>query len=121
VADNEPATPDDLNQLERRVDARFQAVNARFAGIDGRFATLGDQLGRIDHELQSLERRSDVRCASVDRRIDATRAQVEHVRSLITAQLDETHRGLRRIVLLGLLGTFVCTAAMCLLTIVLTV
>jgi hypothetical protein len=112
---------DRLRQLEARIDARFQAANARFVSVDSRFAELGDRINETDHQGQALCRRFEARARSADNRLDATRTQLDHVRLQALSQIDHTRRELGRIVLLGLLGTTVATAMLCLGTIILVI
>jgi hypothetical protein len=121
VPAHDPATRDDLRKLEARIDARFQAVNARFIAVDGRFATMGDRVKEVEEQTQTLARRFEHRFRSIDNRLDATRTQIDHVRLQLSSQIDTARRGLGRIVLLGLLGTTVSTAGLCLGTIVLVI
>jgi tetrahydromethanopterin S-methyltransferase subunit G len=118
MLENDEPTKTDLQQLEARIDARFQAVNARFISIDGRFAALDDRLDGIDQQVQVMER-FGARFHSIDNRLDATRAQVEHVQQQLSTQIDQGRHDLGRIVLLGLLGTIVSTTGLCLGTLVL--
>ena len=113
-------TNDELREFEVQVDERFKAVAARFVAVDGRFIALGERLDRIQQELQALERRSEARCKTIERRIEASHTQLDHVRTLLAARIDHARRNLGRIVLLGLLGTTVSTAMLCFATIVLT-
>lgn len=117
--DYDAATTDELDQLTTRIDARFQAVNARFIGVDGRFAKLSDLIGDIDQELQMLERRSGARGKHIDDRIDAARTQLDHLGTMVNAQIGQLRRDITRIVLLGLLVTIAGTAALCVATIIL--
>jgi chromosome segregation ATPase len=112
---------DRLRQLEARVDARFQGVNARFISADSRFAELGDRANEIDQQLQALARRCEARIRSADNRLDATRTQVDHVRTQALSEIDHTRREVGRILLLGLLGTTLATAMLCLGTIILVI
>jgi hypothetical protein len=121
VQAHDSATKDDLRQLEARIDARFQAVNARFIAVDGRFATMGDRVNEVEQQTQSLARRFEARFRSLDNRLDATRTQIDHVRLQLSSQIDHARRDLGRIVLLGLVGTTVSTAGLCLGTIVLVI
>jgi hypothetical protein len=121
VQPNDTPTKDDLRQLEARIDARFQAVNARFISVDSRFAAMGDRVNELDHQTQSLARRFEARFRSIDGRLDATRTQIDHVRLQLSSQIEHARRDLGRIVLLGLLGTTVSTAGLCLGTIVLVI
>jgi DNA anti-recombination protein RmuC len=114
VSQNEPATRDELRQLEARIDARFQAVNARFIAVDGRFAETGKHIDNIDHEQQALARRFEARFRSIDNRFDATRTQIDHVRLQISSQIAHT----RREVLLGLVLGAAVTAVLCLGTVI---
>lgn len=115
----EPVSGDEVRGLEARSDARFQAVNARFIAVDGRFAQLNDRINDILQKLQALDRSSEARCDAIDRRIDATRTNLEHVQAQLSGQIDHAYLDLRRIVILGLLGTTISTAMLCLGTIVL--
>jgi hypothetical protein len=119
VPDDNRLTGDELREFDAQIDVRFKAIAARFVLADERFIALGERLDRIQQELQALERRSEARCKTIERRIDATNAQTDHVRTLLAVQLDHARRDLGRIVLLGLIGTTVSTALLCLGTIVL--
>jgi hypothetical protein len=119
VLDNDSLTNDELRGFEAQVDVRFKAIADRFVMADERFIALDERLAGIEQELQALGRRSEARCKAIERRIEATQTQTEHVRTLLAARLDHARRDLARIVLLGLLGTTISTAALCLATIVL--
>lgn len=119
MPDNDPLTPDELREFEAQVDVRFKAIAARFVMADERFIALGERLDSIQQELQALERRSEARCKTIERRIEATQTQTDNVRILLAARIDQARRDLGRIVLLGLLGTTISTALVCLGTIVL--
>jgi chromosome segregation ATPase len=119
-AAREPATADDLRQLEARVDARFQAVNARFATVEEGLTVLDDRLDDIDQRLQALAQRSEARCDKIDRSIGTARTRLDHIRATTSSSIDHAHRDLARIVRLGLLGTTLCTAMLCLGTLLLT-
>jgi hypothetical protein len=58
------------------------------------------------------------RFRSVDDRIEATRAQIDNVRLVLSAQLDQARRDLAVLVLRALLLSTVVVAMMCLLTII---
>jgi hypothetical protein len=64
----------------------------------------GDRLDETDQQVQMSERLS-ARLHSIDDRLDASRADLDHVRQQIVAQIEGDRRGLGWIVLLGLLGT----------------
>jgi hypothetical protein len=119
VLQNDPVTQHELRQFEAQIDAQFQDIAARFVGIEERFAVLGDRLVGIDQQLQALARSSEARCGTVERRIDASRTRTDEVRTAIVSRMDDTLRDLTRIVLLGLIGTALATAMLCLGTIVL--
>jgi hypothetical protein len=119
VSDNDLLTDDELREFEAQVDVRFKAIAARFVMADERFIALGERLDKIHQELQALERRSEARCKTIERRIAATQTQTDHVRTLLASRIDHARRDLGRIVLLGMLGTTISTAAVCLATIVL--
>jgi hypothetical protein len=121
VPAHDSPTKDDLRQLEARIDARFQAVNARFVSVDGRFAAMGSRVNQAEVQTQSLARRFEARFRSVDNRLDATRTQLDHVRMQLSSQIDHARRDVGRLVLLGLLGSTVSTAGLCLGTIVLVI
>ena len=95
------------------------AVMGLVAPASGRIDFLGERLDGIKQELQELERRSEARCKTIERRIETTQTQTDHVRALLAARIDHARRDLGRIVLLGLLGTTVSTALLCLGTILL--
>jgi hypothetical protein len=114
-----PITEADVRQLETSTGARFQAVNARFLMVDGRFATLGDRLNDIGQELADLYRSTARRCVYTDRAIDNALARLDQIHTDLTAETLRMHRDLRRVVILGLLGTVVCTAGLCLGTLLL--
>jgi len=59
---HEIATKRDLNELERRIDLRFDALEARFLAIDGRFAA-------IDSQFDAIEARFEGRFAGIDGRL----------------------------------------------------
>jgi hypothetical protein len=118
---NSPLSLTELHQLEARVNARFQAVNARFIAVDGRFAQLGDRVGEIEQSaeaLQGFERRTESRFRSLDKRLDATRTQLDRVRLQLSSQIDHAHSRLRRILVLGLLGVTLTAVTVCLCTLV---
>jgi DNA anti-recombination protein RmuC len=119
VLNDDLLTNDELREFETQVDARFKAIAARFVMADERFIALGERLDSIQQELQALERRSEARCKTIERRIEASHTQLDHVRTLLASRIDHARRDLGRIVLLGLLGTTVSTAMVCLATIVL--
>jgi hypothetical protein len=121
VHTNDPPSKDDLRQLEARIDARFQAVNARFVSVDGRFAAMGDKVTTIEQQTQSLVRRFESRFRSIDGRLDATRSQIDHVRMQLSSQIDNARKDLGKTVVLGLLGSTISTATLCLGTIVLVI
>ena len=66
-----------------------------------------------------MERASDAHGKAVERRIDATWAQTENAQAQLAAGIDAAHQDLTRVILLGLLGTAVTTAGLCLATILL--
>jgi hypothetical protein len=113
-----PVTRDEMHQMEERVNARFQAVNARFVAVDGRFAQMGHRVGGIEEGVETIKR-YEKRFGSIDNRLDEARTHVDHLRLQLSSQIDHAKADMGRIVLLGLLGTVVCTAALCLGTIVL--
>lgn len=116
---NDAVANDDLRQLEAGADERFNAVAARFVAIDSRFIALGQRVGGIEARLHELDRTSGRRCDEIDRRINAAQSMLDNVRLVLAAQIDQAHRDLRRVVLLGLIGTVFSTAMLCLGTIVL--
>jgi hypothetical protein len=116
---NDSITDDDLRQLESGADEQFNAVAARFVAIDSRFIALGHRVGAIEERLQQLDRTSERRCDEIDRRIDAAQSRLDNVRLVLAAQIDQAHRDLRQVVLLGLIGTVISTAMLCLGTVVL--
>jgi hypothetical protein len=118
--DHERARKADLQQLETRLDGRFQAVNARFIAVDGRFATLGDRINDIGQNLAALDRSTTARCKEIDRTIDQALAQLDQVQADLAANIAQAHNDLRRIVILGFLGTVLSTAMLCLGMLVLT-
>jgi hypothetical protein len=79
---------------------------------------LDDRLYEIEQRLQRLARSSEARCNAIDAHLDTARVRTDQVRSQLLGQVDHARRDLGRIVLLGLLGTTLRTAALCLATIV---
>ncbi len=79
---SEPATNQDLKELEGRIDGRFadfeQRVDARFADfeqrVDARFA---DFEQRMDARFADFEQRMDARFADFEQRADARFADFE--------------------------------------------
>ena len=109
---NDQVTTDDLRQLEVRLDARVDAVSARLISLEGRVTA-------IDQQTRAFARRAETRFRSIDQRLDATRTNIDHLRLLLEARIDRARANLARVVMLGLVGTTVAIAALCLATIVL--
>jgi hypothetical protein len=80
---------------------------------------LGNRLAGVDQQQQTLARSSEARCGTVERRIDASRTRTDEVRTVLVSRMEDTQRELARIVLLGLIGTALATAMLCLGTIAL--
>lgn len=114
------ATGIDLQELETRVDGRFQAVNARFIAVGGRFATLGDRLNGIIERLGAVDRSTTARCDKIDGIIDEAQAQLERVQADLTAAIDHAYRTFRRVLILGLLGITFTTGVLCVSIVLLT-
>jgi len=53
------ATRHDLVALERRLDARCQAIDWRFEAIDWRFEAVGTRLAAVEGKLEEHDRRFD--------------------------------------------------------------
>lgn len=121
------ATADDLRRLEARVDARLHEIIARLVLHDGRFAAMGDRIDQSNRRADVLSARIDARLLSIDRRFDApdtridlTDARVVDARDELTDALRDYNRALSRTTLVGLALTCVVTAALGILTVVLT-
>jgi hypothetical protein len=112
-----PPSKEDLRQLESRVDARFQAVNARFATIDRRFTSVVHRLDEIEHGMESLIQRFDSRIRSLEGRFDATDARIDLMHDNMALRIDQglnqTKRFTSRVMLTGMAGCTLSTAALC--------
>ena len=117
--DNTRAAETDLQQLETRLDGRLQALSARFIGVDGRFATLGDRITDIG-QIAALDRSTAACRDKIDRVIDQAQAQLDQAQTDLAGIVARAHNDLRRIVILGLLGTVLGVGLVCVTTIVLT-
>jgi septal ring factor EnvC (AmiA/AmiB activator) len=104
---------------DTRLDAQLQAVNAHLIEVDSRLAKIDRRVDDLDQRLDALTRRTEARFRTTDNRLDATRTHIDHVRLQLSSQIDHARRDLGRIVLMGLLGTTVSTAGLCLGTIIL--
>jgi hypothetical protein len=117
--DSEPATKAELSRLEDVIGARFDAVNGRFRATDDRFVEFDHGLDKLEQQLATLDRYAGARCDEIDRAIDRARTRLDRVHIDLSAEIEHTHRGLRQIVLLGLLGAVISTAVLCFGTLIL--
>jgi hypothetical protein len=69
--------------------------------------------------MQANARRTDIKFRQTEARLDATRAQLDHMRLQLSGQITQTRADVGRLVLLGVLGSVVATAGLCLGTLVL--
>jgi hypothetical protein len=99
----------ELREFEEEVSERFEAIADRY----------DDRLDRIEQQLQAWARSTAARCVAVDRQVDAARTDLEQVQVQLVAGIDVARRDLAQTVLLGLLGTIVSTAGLCLATLLL--
>lgn len=121
------ATAHDLRRVEARIDARLHEVVARLVFHDGRFAAMGDRIDQANRRADVLSPRIDARLLSIDCRFDAldtrmdlTDARVVEARDELADALRDHNRALSRTTLVGLALTCVVTAALGILTVVLT-
>lgn len=68
---------------------------------------------------ERFNRRTETRFRAAEQRLDVNRAQLDHVRLQLSAQIAVVRRDAARLVLLGVLGCLVLTAGLCLGTLVL--
>ena len=78
----------DLDQLELRIDARFEAVDHRFEAVDRRFDA-------VDHRFDAMEARFDAvdaRFDAIDKRFQMVDVQFEKHESKFEAALERNLR-----------------------------
>lgn len=71
-----------------------------------------------DDELTALGRRVDGRFRDVDDRVDATRDQIDLLRSDLSGKIDAARRDMGRLILVWMCGSVTLTAGLCLATII---
>ena len=75
------ATKHDLNELERRIDMRFEVVDHRLDGLDRRLDGIDHRLDGLDHRLDGLDHRLD----GIDNRLDPMDDRLDQVQSHLGA------------------------------------
>jgi chromosome segregation ATPase len=96
---DDPRPQNQLQDLDRRVNARFQAVAARFSTFDRQLARVSDRLDQQDKHVEAQTARHDARFRSLDSRFDATDTTIDLLQQKITAQLHRERHARRRLVL----------------------
>jgi len=118
VPATQPATRDDIRELEARFDARFQAVSSRFARVDNRFATIDTRLDEMDRRHHTLAQRIDTRFQLVEARLDTTSAQLDDLRVTVggierqTNHLGNKFDRFGRVMVAGFLMSAVLTTSL---------
>ena len=122
-----PASAEDFQRLEARLNARIQEILASLVLHDGRFAALTDRVNQHDRRAAATAARADARFDAADHRFDRTDARIGmHSEAIATWQKELTDelrhhlQALRRTTLIGLAVTTATTSSMCLLTVLIT-
>ncbi len=94
------ATKHDLQELERRLDLRFDAVELRFAAVDTRFEAVERRFESIDTRFESVDKRLE----GVDRRLESLGTRLEGVDLRLSVLAVELRKEMSRQTLALLFG-----------------
>lgn len=110
----------DLDELERRIDLRFEALQARFdarfesleARFDARFVAVDAKLASIDERFRQV----DERFRQVDERFDAMEASIDlkldRLRFEVMAAISASASLIIRTVVFALIGTLLAAGTL---------
>ena len=72
-------TRNDLNETERAISARFDALEPRFDAIDAKFDAIDSKFDAIDSKFDAIDSKFDAIDAKFDAKFDALDAKIESV------------------------------------------
>ncbi|PSQ96249.1 MAG: hypothetical protein BRD55_07290 [Bacteroidetes bacterium SW_9_63_38] len=102
------ATKDDLEELEARMEQRFDQVDERFEQVDRRFEQIDERFEQIEERFDQVDRRFeqiDERFGQVDRRFEQMderlTQRIELSEERTEKQISQLQSNLYRVLLIG--------------------